>query len=197
MNLKNGKVFTSKFVGTEPSSYKKRIYWAAVSQRLRNIVLDCCLVVGLTTASLQTATQRIFQNFAETVIPYSYYCCHREDYNQQKILFLRLITQPLQEKVKQSTLIFGVIRCAALHSCTSAINTIQCEPEALMGWMIRGVVCYLVTDDSGQPNSPTFDRSAVPKNRQLTSAYAASHTADRRPRLHRGGSLQSCELQSH
>ena len=33
---KIGKVFTSKFVGTGPSSYKKRIYWAAVSQRLRN-----------------------------------------------------------------------------------------------------------------------------------------------------------------
>jgi len=36
MNLKNGKVFTSKFVGAGPSSYKKRIYRAAVSQRLRN-----------------------------------------------------------------------------------------------------------------------------------------------------------------
>jgi len=37
MNLKEiGKVFTSKFVGTGPSSYKKRIYWDAVSQRLRN-----------------------------------------------------------------------------------------------------------------------------------------------------------------
>ena len=36
MNLKNGNVFTSKFVGTGPSSYKKRIYRAAVSQRLRN-----------------------------------------------------------------------------------------------------------------------------------------------------------------
>jgi len=33
---KIGKVFTSKFVGTGPSSYKKRIYWAAVSRRLRN-----------------------------------------------------------------------------------------------------------------------------------------------------------------
>ena len=31
-----GKVFTSKFVGTGPSSYKKRIYRAVVSQRLRN-----------------------------------------------------------------------------------------------------------------------------------------------------------------
>ena len=36
---KIGKVFTSKFVGTGPSSYKKRIYRAAVSQRLRNTVL--------------------------------------------------------------------------------------------------------------------------------------------------------------
>ena len=37
---KIGKVFTSKFVGTGPSSYKKKIiYWAAVSQRLRNTAL--------------------------------------------------------------------------------------------------------------------------------------------------------------
>jgi len=40
MNLKNGKVFTSKYVGTGPSSCEKRIYWAAVSRRLRNTVLD-------------------------------------------------------------------------------------------------------------------------------------------------------------
>jgi hypothetical protein len=33
---KNGKVFTSKFVGTGPSPYEKRIYQAAVSQKLRN-----------------------------------------------------------------------------------------------------------------------------------------------------------------
>ena len=33
---KNGKVFTSKSVVTGPSSYEKRIYQAAVSQRLRN-----------------------------------------------------------------------------------------------------------------------------------------------------------------
>ena len=37
---KNGKVFTSKFVGTGPSSYEKRIYRAAVSQRLRNSDLN-------------------------------------------------------------------------------------------------------------------------------------------------------------
>jgi len=36
MNLKSGKLFTSKFVGTGPLSYEKRIYRAAVSQRLRN-----------------------------------------------------------------------------------------------------------------------------------------------------------------
>ena len=34
--LMYGKVFTSKFVGTGPSFYKKIIYQAAVSQRLRN-----------------------------------------------------------------------------------------------------------------------------------------------------------------
>ena len=33
---KIGKVLTSKSVGTGPSSYEKRIYRAAVSQRLRN-----------------------------------------------------------------------------------------------------------------------------------------------------------------
>jgi len=32
-------VLTSKSVGTGPSSYEKRIYWAAVSQRLRNAAL--------------------------------------------------------------------------------------------------------------------------------------------------------------
>jgi len=36
LKKKIGKVFTSKFVGTGPSSYEKRIYWAAVSQMLRN-----------------------------------------------------------------------------------------------------------------------------------------------------------------
>jgi hypothetical protein len=40
MNLKKiVKVFTSKFVGTGPS-YEKRIYRAAVSQSLRNTIID-------------------------------------------------------------------------------------------------------------------------------------------------------------
>jgi hypothetical protein len=37
---KIGKVFTSKFTGTGPSSYKKRLYRAAVSQSLRNTALS-------------------------------------------------------------------------------------------------------------------------------------------------------------
>ena len=37
---KNRKVFTSKSVGTGPSSYEKRIYRAAVSQKLRNTALN-------------------------------------------------------------------------------------------------------------------------------------------------------------
>jgi hypothetical protein len=37
---KIGKVFTSKIVGTGPSSYEKRIYRAAVSQGLRNAGLE-------------------------------------------------------------------------------------------------------------------------------------------------------------
>jgi len=42
MNLKKkiGKAFTSKTVGTGPSPYEKRIYRAAISQRLRNTGLD-------------------------------------------------------------------------------------------------------------------------------------------------------------
>ena len=41
------KVFTSKFVGTGPSSYKKRSYRAAVSQRLRNTELEYKSVTAL------------------------------------------------------------------------------------------------------------------------------------------------------
>jgi len=41
MNLKNiGKVVTSKFFETGPSFYEKRIYRAAVSQRLRNTAVE-------------------------------------------------------------------------------------------------------------------------------------------------------------
>jgi len=50
---KNGKVLTSKFVGTGPSSFEKRIYQAAVLQMLRNTGLDS---FRLTYASLNLGT---------------------------------------------------------------------------------------------------------------------------------------------
>jgi len=49
---KNGKVFTSKFVRTGPSSCKKIIYRAAVSQRLRNTVIQRCRCFGRTGSSV-------------------------------------------------------------------------------------------------------------------------------------------------
>jgi len=45
LKKKNGKVFTSKYVGTGPSSYEKRIYRAAVSQRLRNTDIEYILTL--------------------------------------------------------------------------------------------------------------------------------------------------------
>jgi hypothetical protein len=51
LKKKIGKVFTSKYVGTGPSSYEKRIYRAAVSQRLRNTDLDY-LPVLITLSSI-------------------------------------------------------------------------------------------------------------------------------------------------
>jgi hypothetical protein len=62
MNLKKeiGKLFTSKFVGTGPRSYKKIIYRAAVSQSLRNTALEYNIflnkVVLLTTLRLISYT---------------------------------------------------------------------------------------------------------------------------------------------
>jgi len=49
MNLKKiEKVFTSKSVGTRPSSYKKRIYRAAVTQRVRNTDLGYDVAISHT-----------------------------------------------------------------------------------------------------------------------------------------------------
>jgi len=49
MNLKKiGKVLLSKSVGTGPSSYEKRIYLAAVSQRLRNTAVRNARQTSLT-----------------------------------------------------------------------------------------------------------------------------------------------------
>jgi len=53
------KAFTSKFVGTGPSFYKKIIYRAAVSQRLRNTAVECT-----------SATWRLYEQI----------CCSVHDY---------------------------------------------------------------------------------------------------------------------
>jgi len=62
MNLKKiGKVFTSKSVGTGPSSYGKRIYRAAVSQRARNTDLE-------DIQNKQTNKQKIFSALHASVL---------------------------------------------------------------------------------------------------------------------------------
>ena len=56
---KNGKVFTSKFVGTGPSSYNKIIYRAVVSQSLRNTALQRSVTLAyLCYAPSNTAHER-------------------------------------------------------------------------------------------------------------------------------------------
>jgi len=51
---KIGKVLTSISVGTGPSSYEKRVYWAAVSQRLRNTALRNASQTSLTHTTLHS-----------------------------------------------------------------------------------------------------------------------------------------------
>jgi hypothetical protein len=52
---KNGKVFTSDFVWTWPSSYEKRIYCAAVSQKVqRNTALTESMKRVLQIQSIKT-----------------------------------------------------------------------------------------------------------------------------------------------
>ena len=63
LKKKIGQVFTSKFVGTEPSSYEKRIYRATVSQRLRNTVVDygsrVCFLGDIAAASSTNQTSHL------------------------------------------------------------------------------------------------------------------------------------------
>ena len=67
MNLKNGKLFTSKYVWTGHSSYKKkRIYRAAVSQRLRNTALEFwfrILVFFLISEEMQKIYLELLSNY--------------------------------------------------------------------------------------------------------------------------------------
>jgi len=72
MNLKkNGKVFTSKFVGTGPSSYEKRIYRAAVSQRFRNTAVENKVQARLDTSTVGTSSvmaETVLHNAAISVV---------------------------------------------------------------------------------------------------------------------------------
>jgi hypothetical protein len=51
LKKKIGKVLINKFVGTGPSSYEKRIYRAAVSQRLRSTAIVYALAECTSTVS--------------------------------------------------------------------------------------------------------------------------------------------------
>jgi len=75
---KNGKVFTSKSVGSGPSSYEKRIYRAAVSQRLRNTALNAkldpiCHLLALLGAHhiLHVSRVRIKNEWSHTSSPHT------------------------------------------------------------------------------------------------------------------------------
>jgi len=59
---KNGKLFTSKFVGAGPSSYEKRIYRAAVSRRLRNTGLDPRFFIYFSSRNPKKMPQNIPRN---------------------------------------------------------------------------------------------------------------------------------------
>ena len=62
INLKNfGKLLTSKSVGTGPSSYKKRICRAAVSQRLRNTSLHIEIQHFLFQFSVTSCSPQVIQ----------------------------------------------------------------------------------------------------------------------------------------
>ena len=58
---KTGKLFTSKFVGTGPTSCEKITYRAVVSQRLRNTALGDCSV------------HRLREDWLESVLSYPVY----------------------------------------------------------------------------------------------------------------------------
>jgi hypothetical protein len=69
MNLKKiGKLFTSKFVGPGPSSYKKIIYRAAVSQRLRNTGLHRYTHFTCCTASFVSSIYEVNYGFRHKTV---------------------------------------------------------------------------------------------------------------------------------
>ena len=70
MNLKKiGKLFRSKFVGTGPSSHKKRIYRAAISQRFRNTgVVVIATAYGLDGQRIESRWWRDFPHLSRRAL---------------------------------------------------------------------------------------------------------------------------------
>jgi len=65
---KKGKVLTSKSVWTGPSSYEKRIYRAAVSQRLRNTAVhDVQYTFFIVSRSLLLIMRNVSDKFVEKI----------------------------------------------------------------------------------------------------------------------------------
>ena len=99
---KSGKVFTSKFVWNVPSSYEKRIYRAAVSQRLRNAGLEYPSVQWLCHTK-RSARKKI----ARKKIWLWWYCSERE------VLLCPFETEPSLHTIGQQI----------LHSFISSLTT--------------------------------------------------------------------------
>jgi hypothetical protein len=117
LTLKNGKVVTSKFVGTGPSSYKKRIYRAAVLQRLRNIVL-------LDTWRLFLRAKYRLQNISDLLRSSCYcfdHCEHGADRAQHaatiRAVFLSELGDPVLASQERSrcTVLAGTVWVASQH----------------------------------------------------------------------------------
>jgi hypothetical protein len=121
MNFKKtGKVFTSKFVGTGPSSHKKGTYWAAVSWRLR-------------TTGLRS--------------PHWYVLVHSVQYERRHLLCL--FTGTMHYTARTETLALLVHWNYALHStngdtcsaCSLGLCTTQHEQSNLL-CLFTGTVHY-------------------------------------------------------
>jgi len=89
---KIGKVFTSKFVRTGPSSYKKRIYRAAVSQRLRNTTVYDGVVMLLLISEVRRIHHALCQYISTVHLRLNF------------LYLLRLINFTLKQQKKKFTL---------------------------------------------------------------------------------------------
>jgi len=91
MNLKNGKVFTSKYVGTGPTSFEKRIYRAAVSQWLRNTAVHSGCSI-LTAKELDNTSTKILEKRQHTKFSRFCFLSCRSNFALNLLLFKVLNT---------------------------------------------------------------------------------------------------------